>query len=145
MIELHNDCLKQSGKKRDCPVSEKGKTFRLISKKDCNLWVYKVDACLIKDGGQKKCDYLILLEGDSIRHAYFVELKGTGLRDAINQIDNSVKILIGLVNKYKIFGRIVGRKVTPNIKSRRVKLDEKLRQLGGNLIIASTNDYREEV
>jgi len=145
MIVLDNNCLKQSGQNKDCPVSEKGKTYRVICKKDSNVRVYKVDACLIKERDQKKCDYLILVDRKSVRHAYFIELKGAGLTDAINQIDNSVKILFGLVNTYKIFGRIVCRKVTPNIKSRRAKLDERLRQLGGNLIIASTDDYREEV
>jgi predicted secreted acid phosphatase len=56
---------------------------------------------------------------------------------------NSIDILYKYLHEHKIFARIVCKQVTPNIKSRRAKLDEKLKKFGGNLIIASTSEYPE--
>jgi hypothetical protein len=145
MIPLNNDCLQYSGKKKDCPVIQKGKTFRIINEKGFDIQVYEVDPCLINDKNQQKCDYLLLAEKDSDRRAYFVELKGTSLTDAINQLHNSINILYKLLHEHKIFARIVGKRVTPYIKSRQAKLDEKLKRFGGNLIISSNPEYIETI
>lgn len=145
MMSLSNDCLRYAGNKKDCPVSQNGKTYRVINKSDATLYVYEVDPCLIPDILQRKCDYLILAEMSDKKKALFVELKGADLTGAIKQVENSIKLLGGLMKGYHIFGRIVGRRVTPDIKSRRAFLDEKLRQLGGNLQIASTLQFSEEI
>lgn len=145
MITLNNDCLKYTGQKKDCPVTEKGKTFRIINEGEFNMHVYQVDPCLINDKNQQKCDYLLLIEKKSDRRAYFVELKGTRIPDAINQVHNSINLLYKLLHEHKIFARIVGKRVTPDIKSRRAKLDEKLKRFGGNLIIYSNPEYTETI
>lgn len=137
-MKLNSDCKTYSGDKKDCAVSEKGKTFRLINNSGFKFAVYKVDDCLIKDKNEQKCDHLFIVDKNQESAAYFVELKGTGLSDAINQILNSITILYKSINEHKIYARIVGRRVTPNIKSRRAKLDEKVKQFGGDLKIGST-------
>lgn len=142
-MTLNSKCIDYFGDKKNCPVSEKGKTYRLINNSGFNLTIYKVDACLIKDNNQQKCDYLFLVDKKQECVAYFIELKGTGLTGAIHQIMNSIDILYKSLHEHKIFARIVGKRVTPDIKSRRAKLDEKLKKFGGNLIIASISDYPE--
>jgi len=40
---------------------------------------------------------------------------------------------------------LVGKRVTPDIKSRRAKLDERLKQFGGNLKIVSAPVLEESI
>lgn len=144
-MELNSECKIYFGKKGNCPVTEKGRTFRLINDSGFKFTVYKVDSCLIKDNNERKCDYLFIVDKKQERAAYFVELKGTGLADAIDQILNSIDILYKSINEYKICARIVGKRVTPNIKSRRARLDERLRQFGGDLKIVSRAELQETI
>lgn len=144
-MSLNNVCIIYKGNKKNCPVSEKGRTYRLINNSEFHVKVFKVDGCLIKDNNQQKCDFLFIVEKTQECVAYFIELKGTGLTGAIQQIMNSIDILYKYLHEHKIFARIVGRKVTPDIKSRRAKLDEKLKKFGGNLIIASIYDYPDPI
>jgi len=145
MIKLKSDCIKSSGINKDYPVSQKGKTFRLINPSACKITIFEVDPCLIKDNKEKKCDYLFIIDKKQECLAYFIELKGTGLTDAIHQILNSIDILYKSLHEHKIFARIVGKRVTPNIKSRRARLDEKLKQFGGDLKIASASELQETI
>jgi hypothetical protein len=142
---LNNDCKTYSGDKKIHAISEKGKTFRLVNDSKFTFAHYRVDACLIKDNNEQKCDHLFIIDKKQECAAYFVELKGTGLADAINQILNSIDILYKSLHEHKIYARIVGKRVTPNIKSRRAKLDEKLKQFGGDLKIASAPELQENI
>lgn len=144
-MKLKSDCITYAGVKKNCAVSQKGKTFRLINHNGHKIIVFNVDPCLIKDNNEKKCDYLVVVDKKQECLAYFIELKGTGLTDAIHQILNSIEILYKSLNEHKIFARIVGKRVTPNIKSRRAKLDERLRQFGGDLKIVSAPELLETI
>ena len=144
-MELKSECKTYSGDKKNHAVSEKGKSFRLINDSGFKFVVYKVDSCLIKDNNEKKCDYLFIIDDKQECLAFFVELKGTGLTNAIHQILNSIDILYKSLHEHKIFARIVGKRVTPNIKSRRARLDEKLKRFGGNLKIVSAEELQETI
>ncbi|OQP63156.1 hypothetical protein A3860_25015 [Niastella vici] len=144
-MRLNSECREFLGNKRNCTVSEKGKIFRLINDSGFEFAVFKVDACLIKDNYEQKCDYLFLVDKNQECAAYFIELKGTDLNKAISQILNSIDILYKSFHEHKIYARIVGTRVTPNIKSRRAKLDEKVKQFGGDLIIASKPELKETI
>ncbi|MGD9978347.1 MAG: hypothetical protein AB7S54_10485, partial [Bacteroidales bacterium] len=61
---------------------------------------YRVDGCLINDD-DSKCDYLLLNCTKEV--SYFVELKGSDLIKAVEQIDRSIDIL------HKDFKRIFCR------------------------------------
>ena len=144
-MKLNSDCIHEDGNKKDCRVSEKGKIFRLKNETQYKITVFKVDACLIKDKNEKKCDFLFVVNKRREFHAYFVELKGTDLAGAIHQISNSINILYKSLHEHKIYARIVGKRVTPDIKSRRAKLDERLKQFGGNLKIVSAPVLEESI
>jgi hypothetical protein len=144
-MELNKACIIHSGSKKDCPVCESGRTYRMLNDSGYEFTVYKVDSCLIKDNKEKKCDFLFVVDKKKERIACFVELKGTGLADAISQIHNSINILYKSLNEHKIFARIVGKRVTPNIKSRRARLDERLKHFGGDLKIVSAHELKETI
>lgn len=144
-MKLNSECRIYIGDKKDHAESEKGKTFRLINNSGFVFAVYKVDFCLIKDNNEQKCDYLFIVDKKHEHAAYFVELKGTKLADAINQIMNSFDILCKSLHEHKMYGRIVCTRVTPNIKSRRAKLDEKCKRFGGDLKIASKPELLEKI
>jgi hypothetical protein len=144
-MSLNKDCIQYSGSKKDCPVYQNGKTYRIINQSGSALSVYEVDPCLIPDRLEKKCDYLILADAEKEGKAFLIELKGSDISSAIQQIESSLNILGTSLKGYKIFGRVIGRRVTPNIRSRRASLEEKLRLLGGNLQIVSGAEYVETV
>lgn len=144
-MSLSTDCIQYSGTKKDCPVSQKGKTYRIINTANAILTVYAVDPCLIPDKQQKKCDYLVIAHCQDTMKALFIELKGSDITSAIQQIESSLRILGNSLRNYQVFGRIIGRRVTPNIKSRSSRLEEKLRQLGGNLQIVSAIEFSEKL
>ncbi|MBO9201146.1 MULTISPECIES: hypothetical protein [Niastella] len=144
-MKLNSDCMRYTGDKKDCPVSERGKTFRLINTCQYPVSVFQVDSCLIKGNKEKKCDFLFVVDKKLECKAYFVELKGTDLTGAIHQVLNSIDILYKSLHEHKIYARIVGKRVTPNIKSKRVKLDEKVKQFGGDLKIVSAPELLETI
>ena len=67
---------------------------------------FKVDKGIIpKNSPEKKCDYLLL--NDTDRRAYYIELKGSDIEEAIQQIENSIKLLHGGIKSFTIYPRII--------------------------------------
>ncbi|HEV7348154.1 hypothetical protein [Telluribacter sp.] len=70
----------------------------------------KVDDCLIKEQDKiKKCDYLLL--DCSYKKAFFIELKGQNLKDAIIQIKSTILELNSKLLTFSFCCRIVQSKV----------------------------------
>lgn len=54
--------------------------------------VFQVDGCIIREG--KKCDKLVLSvdpEIDGVWRGHFIELKGTNVNDAVQQLESTIK------------------------------------------------------
>lgn len=84
--------------------------FRIKNNSQHILIKIKVDGCLIKGQvGVRKCDFLLLDCTDS--KAYFIELKGQNLKDAIVQITSTLSQLQPKLKDFKICCRIVQSKV----------------------------------
>ncbi len=67
---------------------------------------YNVDKGIIpKNDTQARCDYLLL--NDTEKRAYYIELKGSDLEKAIQQIENTIRLLHSGISTYTIFPRIV--------------------------------------
>lgn len=94
---------------------------------------YKVDGCLIDDE-DSKCDFLLLNCTKEI--SYFVELKGSDLIKAVEQIDRSINVLHKDFKEYSVEARIVLTRVnTTDLKSTKlVRLESRLKKLNGKLI-----------
>jgi hypothetical protein len=97
------------------------------------LTKYRVDGCLIKDKNSK-CDYLLLNCTKKI--SYFIELKGSDLIKAVEQIDRSITVLHQDFNDYTVEARIVLTRVnTTDLKSSKlISLERRLKKLNGKLI-----------
>lgn len=94
---------------------------------------YRIDGCLITS--DKKCDYLLTDAGA----CYLIELKGSDLITAVEQIENTLNTIFSTVSVYTVLGRIVLTRVnTQDIRnSKYLKLKKRLENMGGNLKYAS--------
>jgi hypothetical protein len=93
-----------------------------------------IDGCMIKNG--KRCDFLVIYPENS--SVYFVELKGSDLFQAVDQINQSLNILLPYLNNTKINARIVLTKVSvPDIRnsSTLLKFEKRVKLLNGNFKI----------
>lgn len=73
-------------------VKENKRSFSVCCK-DTNLVdKYKIDGYFDKSAGHKKCDYLFVYHHSSKETIIFVELKGTDIKHAIRQLDETISI-----------------------------------------------------
>jgi hypothetical protein len=110
------------------------KTRYIYENKDGDhLSKYSVDGGLIADNGAK-CDFL-LLNCDK-QNSYFIELKGSDIIRAIEQINRSIDVLRSKLTDFSVFGRIILTRVnTIEIKDiRYFRLQKRLKQLQGDLL-----------
>ena len=70
---------------------------------------YLLKLRLIERQNNRMCDYLIL--NCSEKKAFFVELKGQNLSDAVMQIQSTLKTLSPRLSAFKFFARIVQTRV----------------------------------
>lgn len=79
---------------------------RGINTKGAYVTHYKVDGIVIRTGS--RCDYLLINE--ETRTAYLIELKGSDLVKAAEQLEATEKILQQELSEYSIQYRIVANK-----------------------------------
>ncbi len=115
--------------------SDKSSRTKYIYENDSldELSKYYVDGCLINDE-YSKCDFLLLNGTKEI--SYFIELKGSDLVKAVEQIDRSIDILHKDFKAFSVEARIVLTRVnTIELKSAKlIRLESKLKKLNGKLI-----------
>ncbi|BAZ27769.1 hypothetical protein NIES4074_01970 [Cylindrospermum sp. NIES-4074] len=112
--------------------SKNKQEYRLNNSTEQEICKIRVDGCLIIDKEGKKCDYLILSCQDKL--AFFVELKGSDLKEAIRQIDSSLDKLLPTMPDFKCYARVVlNKNPTPDINSSiEIKLKKRLKQQNGD-------------
>lgn len=114
---LRHDCSK------DIPLREPGekRLYRLQNRVGKEIVVYKIDEGLIKGNVNIKCDFGIYTEDD---HLFLIEMKGSDLNQAIDQITETITILLKRPHiQVKILkARVVMSKVrVPSIQSTKEK------------------------
>lgn len=125
-------------------AEEKGRRFEIVCKKKNYLKVH-IDNGLIKDSNDNKCDYLFIRDytcEENKTEFYFVELKGSDIEKAFNQIEESItevkKKHIKSLPKEKIRGFIVCSKVRPQINQLiKIKKDKFKKTYGKEIDIKS--------
>lgn len=114
-------------------LTDKGSStsYKYHNKTSDHLAKYQIDGGLITDG--VRCDYLLL--NCEKKHSIFIEIKGSDLLHAVDQLDRSIDLLKTKLLGFAVFARIVvSRMNTINLKSSRLlKLEKKLELLNGNL------------
>lgn len=93
------------GERQKIIVSEeKGRSHRALNQKHSYfVRQYRLDGDIVKY--EKCCDFLVL--NDSQKRAYFIELKGTSIKDAAKQLESAIIRFKSEILFYKIFLRIV--------------------------------------
>lgn len=106
--------------------------YRYKNQSSNRLAKYRVDGGLISDNGAK-CDFLLL--NCEQKQSYIIELKGSDLIRAIEQIDRSIdKLKINLPG-FAFYARIVLTRInTIDLKhTKLIKLENKVKSLKGDL------------
>jgi len=121
------------------PFRDKGHSteYRYTNRSSDHLSKYRVDGGLIADD-DKKCDFLLL--NCEKKQSYFIELKGSDISTAIEQIDRSIDLLKNHLPDFTFFARIVVTRVnTPQleISNKFLRIKKKVESLNGNLKIGT--------
>lgn len=127
-------CLKSCDTRNIIVVEENKKQYRLQNKGDV-IAVYQVDGQMVDASDVVKCDNLIV---DVISLlAILVELKGTDLRHALEQIEGTYARFSPVLGRYRVFGRIITspRTNVPNLKTdpQYMRIQKAFMRHGGNL------------
>lgn len=129
-------------------VSEENKRRHVGENPDklfCRL--YKVDGYILASQTGKRCDYLLV--NDEGKDAYFVELKGVHIDDAIEQIDATIEALENSLVGYFFFRRIICSKAgTHKLKSSRVQFWRKKhnqKHHGQQAVIIKENQHSDKM
>lgn len=127
-------------KQKEIVSKEHGREHRALNKKyGYSVRQYHLDGDLIQH--VKCCDYLVL--NDTKKDAYFIELKGRNVSEAVEQLEAGKAKVIEELAGYSIYYRIIGSKMrTHELDSPKMKrLKEKYK---GKLIYRSIR-YEEEL
>lgn len=129
-----DQCLLQCDKRKHVVVEENKKKYELSNDDDL-IALFQVDDGMITSKDTIKCDNLFV--DLTSRFAVLVELKGTDLRHAFEQI-NSTYMRVGTALKsYRLYARIVtsSRTNVPNLKTspQYIDLQKKMKSHGGNI------------
>ncbi|MBQ7244224.1 MAG: hypothetical protein IJS52_08515 [Bacilli bacterium] len=84
--------------------------YRLSNPGGCLVTKYHIDNGKIFSADEKKCDYLISALNKKDEHYIFVELKGTNVGRALEQIQETI-VQSHLLGRGRLFARIVAQSV----------------------------------
>lgn len=77
-------------------AKEKGKEFRINNKSQKTICRVHIDGCLIHDNRGKRCDYFFKI--CETKQCYLVELKGSDIDEAVQQIIHTFDLLNSKLN-----------------------------------------------
>lgn len=83
-----------------------------------SIYQYRVDGDLITHEKQLRCDFL--LENEDTKRVYFIELKGSDLIHAVEQVENTIRLFSQIIEGYAVLPRIVCRSNTHNLQLSKV-------------------------
>lgn len=109
---------------------------------------YQIDGNIIGANTEEKCDFIVF--NDEKRYAYLIELKGSDIDKAVNQLKNTANILESDLSGYHVFYRIIySGKGTTRINER--KLNNWKRSLGKTeidgipVVVKKSTEYKETI
>ena len=105
------ECTEETNNPR-IVLEEKGKKMTFINEHRQTVRKIKVDGCAIKKG--IRCDWLVINEADC---EHFVELKGSDLRHACEQLRESIIQLSKNAYKSVKFAFAIAGKVSPKLRT----------------------------
>jgi len=128
--ESHNHSLFFSDNRSIIALEQKRKSYIGINSNKKKFFCYIPDK--MYSNKEEACDYLLLNQNDKL--AYFIELKGSDVLKAVDQISNSLDLYFKHINGFEINARIVSRSNVTDLKySKFTELNERIKKLGGTL------------
>ena len=80
---------------------------------------FKVDGEVLQEGhADSRCDYVLL--NDEKKTSYYIELKGSDLKKAIQQVEDTISMIAPSIPTYTIFRRIIYRTGSHNVHDSKV-------------------------
>lgn len=134
MEEIKCECLET----KRCPLvlKEKRSQIRIESRLDILFDKIKVDGCQITDD-RSRCDYLLIQKDNG--KEYFVELKGTNINHAIQQIEATIPRLSKNPKRQNKLCFVIATEVSPKFNTQKQNLQKSFRmKYNAQLIIKST-------
>ena len=135
--ESHSLCKK----KQTTVVSEENRRKHIAhNDHSYDVFQYRIDGDIIPPStGEARCDYLVEIKNSETKcSAYLIELKGTDLNHAIDQIEATLKTFSNKLREYDVFLRIVYRSNTHAVNSPKAmkfkKKYGKRQRIGTNVI-----------
>ena len=148
---VNSNCCINLGNPLNVSIKEKGKKYEYKNNGGRTLIKCKVDECMNINNG--KCDYLLI--DDTCKIAYFIELKGSDLNRAIDQIENTICHIKNKLKNYEIRIRIIlSRTNTIALESSKVKKfkmyinklnKQNNKNISKNVFICKSRQYTENV
>ena len=139
------ECIEFNEKRKVCIAYENGKKYQLNNTSDVIVRKVKVDKCLVQNIGERRCDFL--MNADELTRVFFIELKGSDLNKAVNQIYSTIIYLKSEFKNYRIDARIVGSKDVPGFKNTPdyKKLAKEILPTKGSIQRGTNNFYSENI
>ena len=91
---------------------ENGIKHRLCNNSKVEVYQYHVDGDIIKGNDEKRCDYVVEAITVPKPSAFFIELKGSDLMGALEQIDATASRCEAKLKGYDILPRVVLHRVS---------------------------------
>lgn len=113
----NRDCLISFDDRKNISISENRKKYLLHNDLSNYIAVFHVDGAMVQDKNTIKCDNLVL--DTTGMKAIFVELKGTDLAHALQQIKQTIDMMKEDIHNCNKYARIVtsNRTNVPNIRA----------------------------
>jgi len=108
-----NDCLIITNESKPT-VEENNISYAIENRGKQTLLKYKVDDGIISGTDEIRCDYLMMFPDCAM--AFYIEIKSQGWKKALDQLDNTVRLLQPEMNTYTPHLRAVVRRGAPNAK-----------------------------
>lgn len=131
-------CLKYSDCRNFAKCEENSVAYTIDNKKEkFNISLLRIDEGIIKGNDSYKCDYLFTLSKNDYKCIILVELKGTDIIHAMEQISDTMNYLN--LNSFccnKVFARIIHNGGVPNLYQstpQYIKLYKRIKKLNGDI------------
>ena len=146
MSLIIDQCTEYYDERRTCIAKENGKIYRLENVSGYQIRKVKVDKCFPQRLGEKRCDYLMVVNTQDLKRAIFIELKGGALNDAVKQIHSTIIYVKTEFLDFQVDARIVGTRNVPAFKNTPdyLKLS---REIGSSdrIKISTNREYSENI
>lgn len=122
-VSINDYTPHRAGKHAVFTSSENGCIHQGNNTERCEVRQFKIDGGVLTNGTTPRCDYLLL--NDDRHTSYYIELKGSDLPKAIEQLEHTISRIAPSIPEYKVFRRIVYRTGSHKIRESKVVLWQK--------------------